>query len=281
MSATVNSISGGRTSAYLAAHYPADYNVFALVRIEDERCAPKDPVLKQEAERRTGQPFIATAEDDLTMYAVLDLEQYLGREIHWVTGLTFEEVIRTKGGWLPNMLHRYCTTNMKLVPLAQFYRERIGDVPTVNIGFRANELARAEKMLQRADKYGVIHMRMVVGQWPNGNQRWEVVPFQRPAFPLIRDRVFKDMVEAFWSDKAVRFAPLNNCVGCFHREPLLLRKMFTAHPEKMNWFKEQEDGRKRGTFRSDMRYERIAKMFPQLELSYSDFSECDSGHCGI
>ena len=28
---TVNSVSGGKTSAYIAVHYPADYDVFSLV----------------------------------------------------------------------------------------------------------------------------------------------------------------------------------------------------------------------------------------------------------
>lgn len=32
---TVNSISGGKTSAYMAKHYPADIELFSLVRIED------------------------------------------------------------------------------------------------------------------------------------------------------------------------------------------------------------------------------------------------------
>ena len=32
---TVNSISGGKTSAYIAANYKADYNVFSLVRTDD------------------------------------------------------------------------------------------------------------------------------------------------------------------------------------------------------------------------------------------------------
>ena len=35
---TVNSISGGKTSAYIAKHYPADINIFSLVRIEDREC---------------------------------------------------------------------------------------------------------------------------------------------------------------------------------------------------------------------------------------------------
>lgn len=31
---TVNSLSGGKTSSYLAIHYPADINIFSLVTIE-------------------------------------------------------------------------------------------------------------------------------------------------------------------------------------------------------------------------------------------------------
>ena len=34
---TVNSLSGGKTSSYIAANYPADYNVFALVRMNGEK----------------------------------------------------------------------------------------------------------------------------------------------------------------------------------------------------------------------------------------------------
>ena len=29
-------VSGGKTSAYVASKYPSDYNVFSLVRIEDK-----------------------------------------------------------------------------------------------------------------------------------------------------------------------------------------------------------------------------------------------------
>ncbi len=39
---TVNSVSGGQTSAYIAANYPADYDIFALVRIEDRNCLFQD-----------------------------------------------------------------------------------------------------------------------------------------------------------------------------------------------------------------------------------------------
>jgi diphthamide synthase (EF-2-diphthine--ammonia ligase) len=39
---TVNSISGGKTSAFMALNYPADYEVFSLVTIEADYCKPKD-----------------------------------------------------------------------------------------------------------------------------------------------------------------------------------------------------------------------------------------------
>ena len=45
---TVNSISGGATSAYMAVHYPADHNIFCLVCADQPDIAPKDPGLRRE-----------------------------------------------------------------------------------------------------------------------------------------------------------------------------------------------------------------------------------------
>lgn len=45
---TVNSLSGGKTSSYIAANYPADYNIFALVRIEDKNCKFPDEKIRRE-----------------------------------------------------------------------------------------------------------------------------------------------------------------------------------------------------------------------------------------
>lgn len=75
---TVNSISGGKTSSYLVKHYPSDYNLFALVQVEDVKCAPKDKKLIQLVSDKIGKEFIATVESDLTLKVVLDLEQYIG-----------------------------------------------------------------------------------------------------------------------------------------------------------------------------------------------------------
>ena len=71
---TVNSISGGKTSAYIAANYPADYNVFSLVRTDDKSCIYPDAKVRQIVSDKIGQEFIGTLEDDIiieTIYIIL------------------------------------------------------------------------------------------------------------------------------------------------------------------------------------------------------------------
>lgn len=287
---TVNSISGGKTSAYLAAHYPADYNVFALVRIEDKNCAPKDPILKKEAEARTGQPFVATAEEDETMYAVLDLEQYIGQKIHWVTGPTFEQVIDKRGGYLPNKVARYCTTELKIEPIFNWWQDNIGEAVEQRIGYRANEDMRVQSKINQVNDIGLIEHKTIIGEWESGphagKNKWGLVAWFKPSFPLYDDRVFKWQIENYWEGKPVRFAHMNNCTGCWWRSPVLLRKQFDRHPEKMEWFVAQEETRA-GTWRSDVSYQSIKEMHLQLELDVfaevfgADIESCDSGYCGL
>ena len=62
---TLNSLSGGKTSSYIAANYPADYDVFSLVRVEDKNCKFPDEKIRKEVEDRIQAPFIGTAEDDM------------------------------------------------------------------------------------------------------------------------------------------------------------------------------------------------------------------------
>ena len=60
---TVTSVSGGKTSAYLAKHFPTDFLVFSLVRIDDENSKYPDKQIRQIVEDRIQAPFIATPED--------------------------------------------------------------------------------------------------------------------------------------------------------------------------------------------------------------------------
>ena len=280
--------SGGKTSSYIAANYPADYNVFSLVRTDDKKCLFPDAKIRQEVSDRLGKEFIGTLEEDTIIYTMLDLEQYIGTKIDWVSGKTFDEtVIRGKNGkvQLPNPMRRFCTVEMKIEPIFNFWRENIKEVVETRIGFRANETRRANTMIERCEPTnGIMTFKAIVGKRKTQN-KWADIPYQIPRFPLIEDNIFKDKIEKYWNGKGVRFAYMNNCVGCMHRNPLLLRKMFDKEPTKMNWFVETEKkamkSYKNNQWRSDVTYEKIGKSLSQTELFDDDFNECDSGHCGL
>lgn len=280
---TVNSLSGGKTSSYIAANYPADYDVFALVRTDDKNCMYPDKKLRQEVEDRIGTEFIGTLEDDTIIHTMLDLEQYIGRRITWVSGKTFDEIIiRKDKKYLPNVTQRFCTTEMKLQPIFDWWLNNVGEPVNMRIGFRANEKSRAKTMLNKTNKYGLLEFKTIVGK-RNTRNKWANISWQKPVFPLIDDNIYKDKVVKFWENKPVRFAYENNCIGCFHRSILNLKHMSEKHPKKYNWFidaEQNKDGIER-TFKNGVSYRKIKNSFKQTELFDDDFNECDSGYCGL
>jgi hypothetical protein len=280
---TVNSLSGGKTSSYLAVHYPADYNIFALVRTDDKKCMFPDSKIRQIVSDKLGTEFIGTLEEDAIIYTMLDLEQYIGKEITWVTGKSFDEIIvRGDKKYLPNVTQRFCTIEMKLNPINKWWWDNIQETVEMRIGFRANEIVRAGRMNERCDKDGIMWQKFVVGQHESGRNKWKNFPMRIPKFPLIENPTFKDQIESYWKDKPVRFAFLNNCVGCFHRNEILLNKMCRKEPVKMQWFIDQENSTNSPiTFKKGITYEKIKNHKMQIELFDDDFNECDSGYCGL
>ena len=277
---TLNSLSGGKTSSYIAANYPADYDVFSLVRVEDKNCKFPDEKIRKEVEDRIQAPFIGTAEDDMIVYTMLDLEQYIGRPITWVTGKTFEGIIKNHGGFLPNKIARYCTTDMKTIPIAEWRYKNIDDDVVMRFGYRANEQGRAKRMMEKTNDNGMTEVKIVVGKHNNGNNKWKTIEYCKPEFPLIDAHLFKDTIEEYWKDKPVRFAYMNNCVGCWWRSPMLLSHMSKRHPDKMDWFAKQEENNK-GRFKSEVSYREIMNYKTQFQLFDDYFNECDSGYCGL
>lgn len=280
---TVNSLSGGKTSSYIAANYPADYDVFSLVRIEDKNAMFPDKKIRQDIEDRIQAPFIGTAEDDMIIYTMLDLEQFIGRKITWVTGKTFDEITTRKDKvYLPNKVQRFCTVEMKIEPMFYWWAEHIGEPIEMRIGFRANETRRAKNMLERCNADGLSEFKATFGKHKDGRNKWEDIPYQKPSFPLIDANIYKDTIEQFWLDKPVRFAWMNNCVGCFHKSPMLLRKMWDKHPAKLEWFaKRERESINNAQWITDISYDEIKQWNSQFELFDDDFNECDSGYCGI
>ena len=281
---TINSLSGGKTSSYIAKHYPADYNVFALVRTSDKNCMFPDAKIRQKVSDRIGTDFIGTLEDDVIIYTMLDLEQYIGSKIDWVTGKTFDELILKKNGktFLPSYMRRFCTTDMKIEPIKQFWYNNIRELVEMRIGFRANEQNRANSMIKRLNKNGLEMSKFVIGKFKNGNNKWAEMEWRKPTFPLIDNNIFKDKIINYWKDKDVRFAWMNNCVGCFHKQPILLNKMSKLHPNKLEWFASKERESINGaTWQENITYDKIIAHTMQRELFEDDFDECDSGFCGL
>jgi hypothetical protein len=279
---TINSISGGKTSSYLAKHYPADINIFSLVRIEDTDnlwMKGKDEKTRQLVSDKLGKEFIGTAEMDEIIYTILDLEQFIGSEITWTTGKTFEEVIKQNYGYLPNKMTRYCTVEMKLKPIFNWLKENTELPVEMRIGFRPNELQRAEGVLKRADENGIEYFNTVIGKRKTQN-KWGLVPYRKVTFPLIENNISKDVIYNFWNNKNVRFAYRNNCVGCVNRQPLMISHMAQKDLDKVKWFEKQElnTGNR---FLSDVSFSQILKFGIQNTFFDDDFNECDSGFCGI
>lgn len=290
---TINSISGGQTSAYIAANYPADYNIFALVNTDDKNCLYPDAKIRQIVSDKIGKEFIGTLEEDTIIKTILDLEQFIGSKIDWVAGISFDEQIKRykKNGeiktHLPNAMRRSCTVEMKIKPIFEFWQKNINEIVEVRIGFRANELQRANNMTERASlTNGILTYKTIVGTSENGRNKWKEIPYQIPKFPLIEDNIYKDTIVEYWKDKPVEFAYMNNCVGCFHRNPVVLKHMSERHPNKFDWFINSEKKAIEcfgltNTWKDGMTYQKIKNSFKQMVLFDDDFNECDSGYCGL
>ena len=285
---TVNSLSGGKSSSYIALNYPADYNVFSLVRTNDSSCLYPDAKVRQIVSDLIGCEFIGTTEQDAIIKIMLDLSEKIN--IDWITGEAFEDIIN--GSWnkgkngshyLPNQMVRYCTTHLKMYPIFEYWKKNINEVCEMRIGFRKGEERRQQNMLDKLNQNGNEEIKIVVGKRGSKN-KWGMVEWRKPSFPLIDNGIDNKTIQSYWSKNTdVKFPKgyYNNCVGCFHRSPLFLNKMYQEHPNKIEWFAKQEEQNKPNTFRKDVNFKQIMQFAPQSELSFKDFDECDSGFCGL
>jgi hypothetical protein len=268
---TINSLSGGKTSSYLAVHYPADFNVFSLVRIEDLRCKPKDDALVKFVSDKIRRDFIATAESDLTLIAVMELEQLIGKEIIWVSGPTFEQVNwkRTKGKGLPNRQWRFCTTEMKMRPIWDWWFKNINQKCKMGIGFRYDEKERAERLSTT--------FKGIVGKSKTGNRnKWETLEWRKGYFPLIENKINHFHVKDWAKSTKLIFPSDSNCVGCFHKPIQQLRKNWDLEKDKMQWFADQE---KSFTWKKEGRYDDFLKLGLQQDFNFGTGSGCQAGYC--
>jgi hypothetical protein len=282
---SINSLSGGKTSSYLAYHYPADYNLFSLVCIDDINSANKDKKLIQQVNDKlqkycSNKPeFIATAEDDKTIKVILDLEQLIGQEIIWLRGDSFEIVNKKHGKTVPNMAMRYCTTDMKIKPIAEWVYNNIGktecgDFQPVfsNIGIRYDEEHRAKIGNERK-----LNTKIVIGKRGSQN-KWKNFHWGIANYPLVNNKIHHYQIRKFWETKDLIFPEDSNCVGCFWKDVQQLRKNWDNNNSKMQWFADQESNSKYN-YKSNMTYEQIKRIGLQQDFFFGTGSGCQAGFC--
>lgn len=261
----------------MAVHYPADLEIFALVCIDDHNAgAAIDPGVKRLVRDKLQKfcshwpEFRATSEDIKTLTAMLDLEQYLGREIVWVRGMGWEEMIRKKK-MLPNIQMRFCTSIMKIAPIFEHVHLYYDSPVKMRIGYRYDEperVERASEVFKFPRQYDIFA----------GRHRWESVKWRVNDFPMVQDKVLPHHVRDFWADKGIDFPLDSNCQNCFWKQPEQLRKNFDTSPQIMWWAAVQEDiiG---GTLRKDMSLLQINKLALQLDFHFGTGAGCQASGC--
>jgi len=306
---TVNSVSGGKTSAYIAANYKADYNVFSLVCINHDASRIKDSQMNNYINDKLDKyipvygEFIATAEHDMTLYAIRDLEQFIGSEITWVRGKNFDDVIKsanTHGGCptrLPSKMSRYCTDEMKMVPIFKWWFTNIGEKVKMRIGFRSDEFGRMERFYNGNPNH--FKFPTYCKNYGNKQMHHENINWRTCHFDLVRDGVKNEHVKTFWEEKGfvgegffrrkIEFPIISNCCGCPFKDEETIAVMAEYEPTKIDWFSEQEDLGKgtwiKGTTyseiienRHDIAREKMVEYKYLLQNPYAG-SFCDSGGC--
>jgi 3'-phosphoadenosine 5'-phosphosulfate sulfotransferase (PAPS reductase)/FAD synthetase len=213
--------------------------------------------------------FIATAESDKTLKVVLDLEQVIGIEIKWLTGKTFEQIIKDKSGYLPNQMTRFCTTEMKIKPIAEFCRNKLKEIVLTRLGIRHDEEHRVN--------YENTDFKFHNGFSDNGRNKWITEKYRELEYPLVKDRIDHYQIYLWSLSTNLNFPQDSNCVGCFHKPVQQLRKNFDDEPLKMQWFKEQEYKNKK--WKKEMKFIDIEKIGLQQDFIFGTGSGCNSGGC--
>jgi len=274
---TINSLSGGRTSSYLAVHYPADHELFALVCVDDHNAGKDLPRwLIQEVNNRLQKycphwpEFRATTEDPLTLTAILDLEQMLGREIIFLRGMGWEEMMMMRKA-VPNRQRRFCTTVMKMIPIFEWCYKYTSLPVEMRIGYRYDEMERSltASTTMKFSTHCELHRQ---------RHRWQEIEWRECTFPLIADRVTHYAVRQFWNDKHVVFPQDSNCQNCFWKHEQQLRKNMETNPTIMKWAAVQEEVHGH-TFRDEYSLLQIQKIGIQQDFFFGTGAGCQAGFC--
>lgn len=240
----VLSFSGGRTSAYMLAHYPSDLTIFCNTGKEAHGTL--------EFVRRCGEYFdkeiIWLEYDAETKFKAVNFETASRK------GEPFEAVIK-KQKFLPNQQMRFCTSMMKVTPIEHFLKYLDIDLEDVNmmLGIRKDEPNRYFK-LKNSER----------SKWSN-------------SMPLHEDGITKNDVLKFWGGQPFDLnihSHEGNCDLCFLKGMQKKITLLRDKPEIANWWIEMEKliG---GTFNKDNSVETILKKSQsQMAFNFDESIDC-------
>lgn len=281
---TVNSLSGGRTSSYLSVHYPADVEIFSMVCIDDHnagRWLKSNKKFLQYANDKLERyipiygEFKATAEDPIIIKTMMQLEQKIGREIIWVRGKSFEQMILDHGA-LPNQYWRFCTTDLKLIPIFEYCYLKYGEDVLMRLGIRYDESERAETITND------FKFPFSCNLYGERRQNWKTVEWRNVEYKLIEDKITNYKINQYWNDDSSFVFPKDsNCQHCFWKEYQQLRKNFDNERSKpvMQWAAIQEVI-KDNTFKKELSLLKTQKISLQMDFNFGTGAEgCKSGWC--
>lgn len=261
---SITSVSGGKSSAMMAVEFPTDHYIFAVVLTDQIDAQPKDKGLLRECQNRIPH-FVASRELDLTLLNMLKLEQLIGKRIDWVAAeFTYDALIRQstdQAGYrsgktmLPNANKRFCTEQLKLVPMFWhcYLNHFDGEPLLMNIGFRADEPKRIEGWTCDKDKFdypsscstGLSKDFKSSSLFMRERQKWEEIEWRITEFPLNQYKIDRLDVAKYWLDKGWQFPSVSNCDFCFNHRGVEQQRQAELFPDRAQWWIdfEQESGK--------------------------------------
>jgi 3'-phosphoadenosine 5'-phosphosulfate sulfotransferase (PAPS reductase)/FAD synthetase len=178
-------------------------------------------------------------------------------------GEPFETLLKQKK-YLPNVVTRFCTTELKIRPMKRYLTKELGWKNwSACVGIRADERHRAKT---------------------DSKDRWTYW------YPLLDAGVSKMDVNEFWSkswfdlrlNNAAGSTPKGNCDFCFLKSEATLAAMAKQHPERAEWWMrmEQECG---STFRKGRNLNEFVDFVQRQQDWIFDeegfFCQADDGEC--
>lgn len=211
------SFSGGRTSAYLL-HQILEANGSLPDRVKvmfanTGREMPETLDFVQECGDRWGVNIIWVEYRRGDRKNIYDIVSHNSASRN---GEPFQQLISAKK-YLPNVVTRFCTTELKIMPMKKYLVSCGWNKWSAAVGIRADEAHRTKK---------------------ESKDRWSYW------YPLVDAGVSKMDIYDFWSSQPFDLrleningkSPLGNCDMCFLKSEATLAAIARRHPERAQWW---------------------------------------------